>query len=117
MASLACQAINMTKQGGCRQRMVTVTPTMQQAQQMPIHSGYIMDTPWTHIHEHTLQHNTTQQLAASPVCAGWKFFHSSPVPVLQTLIPEGPTRVVNIQRHFHAQAMLLQQAADERLIA
>ncbi len=65
-------------------------------------------------------YNTTQQLAASPVCAGWKFFQTSPVRVLQlvqTLIPEGPRGVVHTQRHFHPQAMLVQQAADEGLIA
>ncbi len=68
----------------------------------------------------SIHYSTTQQLAGSPVCAGWKLFPSSPVPVLQfvqTLIPESPRGVVHIQRHLHAQAVLVQQATDEGLIA
>ncbi len=59
----------------------------------------------------SIDYNTTQQLAASPVCAGWNLFQTSHVPVLQlvqTLIPESPRGVVHVQRHFHAQAEFVQ---------
>ena len=51
MASLARQAINMAKQGGRRQRMVTAIPTLHDhptsladASIYQVHYGYIIDT-------------------------------------------------------------------------
>lgn len=84
--------------------MVTAIPTLHDHLNEPSKSHYfIRDT-------------STWQLAL-PVCAGWKCFSVPELQLVQTLVPEGPSRAVHIQRHFHAQAMLLQQAADERLIA